>query len=57
MKSRAREAQAARRQAQKEMKPPWMGFMIHNSDCLRLSISVAWAALLLAALYLVRCSS
>jgi hypothetical protein len=57
MKSRARKAQAARRQAQKEMKPPWMGFMIHNSDCLRLSISVVWAALLLAALYLVRCSS
>jgi hypothetical protein len=57
MKSRARKAQAARRQVQKEMKPPWRGFMIHNSDSLRLSISVARAALLLAALCLVRCSS
>jgi len=57
MKSRARKAQAARRQVQKEMKRPWRRFMIHNSDSLRLSISVARAALLLAALCLVRCSS
>jgi hypothetical protein len=28
------------------------GFMIHNGDSLRLSISVAWAALLLAAVLL-----